>query len=164
MGRAFTPSRFKWLVVLLLVLTLGWKWVAISYRTVSDGPEEQVAAQKVGNFLTHQSFNVLGPQEVVFGLQLIDATAGACHMRVAVSASRGWHRDIIETLARPTDRKLVVFGGAIYAEQPLWRTVPNFLWFKLLNKVGFNLQPTPLITVLQGPNCDAQRLPWNEVG
>jgi hypothetical protein len=164
MGREFTPNRFKWLVVLLLVLTLGWKWVAISQRTLSDEPEEQVAAQRVSNFLAQQLFNVVGPREIVFGLQMIDATAGACHMRVAVSASRGWHRDLLGTLATPTDHKFVVFAGAVYPEQPMLRTVPNFLWFKLLNKLGFNLQPTPVITVLEGPNCDAQRLPWTEIG
>jgi hypothetical protein len=162
MGREFTPARFKWLVVLLLVLTLGWKWVASSRQSVPFEPE-QVAAQKVADFLAHRLFSVVGPKQIVFGMQLIDATAGPCHMRVAVSASRGWHRDLIGTLANPTDHKFVVFGGAIYLEQPMWRTVPDFLWFKLLNKLGFNFQPTPVITVLAGPNCDAERLPWSEL-
>jgi hypothetical protein len=162
MGREFTPIRFIWVVALLLVLTLGLKWVASSRESVSIEPE-QVAAQKVAEFLVRRLFNVVGPKQVVFGMQLIDATAGACHMRVAVSASRGWHRDLIGTLASPTDQKFVVFGGAMYPEQPMWRTVPDFLWFKLLNKLGFNVQPTPVITVLAGPNCDAERLPWNEL-
>jgi hypothetical protein len=163
MGRASTPTRFKWLVVLLLVLTLGWKWVASSSQSTSLEPEDQVAAEKVAHFLNQNLFSVVGPRQVVFGLQLIDATAGACHMRVVVSASRGWHRDLIGTLTNPTDHKFVVFGGGIYAEQPMWRTVPDFLWFKLLNKLGFNVQPTPVITVLAGPNCDAERLRWSEV-
>jgi len=162
MGREFTPIRFIWVVALLLVLTLGLKWVASSRESVSIEPE-QVAAQKVGEFLVRRLFNVVGPKQVVFGMQLIDATAGACRMRVAVSASRGWHRDLIATLTNPSDHKFVVFGGAIYPEQPMWRTVPDFLWFKLLNKLGFNVQPTPVITVLAGPNCDAERLPWNEL-
>jgi hypothetical protein len=164
MGREFTPTRFKWLLALLLVLTLGWKWVASSSQSASIEPEDKVAAQKIADFLARDLFNVVGPKEVVFGMQLIDATAGACHMRVVVSASRGWHRDLIGTLTSPTDHKFVVFGGAIYPEQPMWRTVPNFLWFKLLNKLGFNVQPTPVITVLEGPDCDAQRLRWSEVG
>jgi len=57
----------------------------------------------------------------------------------------------------------VVFGGVIYPEQPMWRTVPDFLWSKLLSKLGFNVHSTPVITVLEGPNCNAERLPWNEV-
>lgn len=163
MGREFTPTRFKWLVVLLLVLTLGLKWVASSSQSASIEPEDQVAAQKIADFLERDLFHVVGPKEVVFGMQLIDAAAGACHMRIAVSASRGWHRDLIETLTTPTDHKFVVFGGAIYPEQPMWRTVPDFLWFKLLSKLGFNFQPTPMITVLAGPNCDAERLPWRDL-
>jgi hypothetical protein len=163
MGRAFTPTRFTWLVVLLLVLTLGWKWVASSSQPASVEPEEQVAAQKVAQFLVRNFFNVVGPKQVVFGMQLMDATAGACHMRVAVSASRGWHRDLIGTLANPTDHKFVVFGGAIYPEQPMWRTVPDFLWFKLLSKLGFAVQPTPVITVLEGPNCAAGQLSWDKL-
>jgi hypothetical protein len=163
MGREFTPTRFTWLVVLLLVLTLGWKWVASSRQSVPIEPE-LVAAQKVADFLARRLFSVVGPKQVVFGMQLIDATAGPCRMRVAVSASRGWHRDLIGTLVKPTDHQFVVFGGTIYPEQPMWRTVPDFLWFKLVNKLGFALQPTPVITVLEGPNCDAERLPWNELG
>ena len=164
MGREFTPTRFMWVVVLLLILTLGWKWVASSSQSASIVPEEQVAAQKVAQFLGRNLFNVVGPKEIVYGMQLMDATTGACHMRVAVSASRGWHRDLIAGLANPTDHKFVVFGGTIYQEQPMWRTVPNFLWSKLLNKLGFAIQPTPVITVLEGQNCDAARLPWSELG
>jgi hypothetical protein len=163
MGRKFTTSRFKWLVALLLILTLGWKWVATSGEPASIEPPEQIAARHVAEFLVRHLFNVAGPREIVFGMQLMDATAGACHMRVAVSASRGWHRDLIGTLTNPTDHKFVVFGGAIYPEQPMWRTVPDFLWFKLFNKLGFKFQPTSVITVLAGPNCDAERLPWNEI-
>jgi hypothetical protein len=160
---SFSPA-LKWLVALLLILTLGWKWVASSRLSGSAEPEDQIAGQKVAGFLTRNYFNVVGPREVVFGMQLIDATAGACHMRVAISASRGWHRDLIGKLARPADRTFVVFGGVIYPEQPMWRTVPDFLWSKLLTKLGFDVHPTPVITVLAGPDCNAERLPWNEVG
>ena len=155
---------FKWSVALLLVLTLGWKWVASSHQSISTEPEEQVAAQKVAGFLVRNYFNIVaGPEEVVFGMQLIDATAGACRMHVAISASRGWHRDLIDRLASKTDHTFVVFEGAIYPRQPMWLTVPNFLWFKLLSKLGFDAHPAPVITVLAGPNCDAEQLPWSQI-
>jgi hypothetical protein len=162
-GVSCSPT-LKWLIALLLILTLGWKWVVSSRLSISTEPEEQIAGQKVAGFLARNYFNVIGPQEVVFGMQLIEASAGACQMRVAISASRGWHRDLIGKLARQANRVFVVFGGAIYPEQPMWRTVPDFLWSKLLSKLGFDLHPTPVITVLAGPGCDAERLPWTELG
>jgi hypothetical protein len=154
----------KWSVALLLVLTLGLKWVANADLSASTEPEEQVTARKVAGFLVRNYFNVVaGPKEVVFGMQLIEVTAGACRMRVVISASRGWHRDLIDTLISKTDHTFVVFGGAIYPQQPMWLTVPDFLWLKLLSKLGFDAHPTPVITVLAGPNCDAERLPWKEL-
>ena len=122
----FTTNRFtKWLVALLLVLTLGLKWVVNADLSASTEPEEQVAAGKVAGFLVRNYFNIVaGPDEVVFGMQLIEATAGACGMRVVISASRGWHRDLIDTLISKTDHTFVVFGGAIYPQQPMWLTGP----------------------------------------
>jgi hypothetical protein len=159
-----SSRTFKWSVALLLVLTLGLKWVVNADLSASTEPEEQVAAGKVAGFLVRNYFNIVaGPEEVVFGMQLINATAGACRMRVVISASRGWHRDLIDTLTSKTDHTFVVFRGAIYPQQPMWRTVPDFLWFKLLNKLGLNFRPNPVITVLAGPNCDAERLPWKEL-
>jgi hypothetical protein len=146
-----------------LILTLGWKWVVSSRLSISTEPEEQIAGQNVAGFLARNYFNVVGPQEVVFGMQLMEATAGACHMRIAISASRGWHRDLIGKLARPGDRMFVVFDGVIYPEQPMWRTVPDFLWSRLLTALGFDVHASPVITVMAGPNCEAERLPWNEL-
>src|SRR5262249_17297312 len=153
----------KWLVALLLILTLGWKWVASSRLGASTEPEEQIAAHKVAVLLTRNHFNVAAPREVVFGMQMIDAAAGACHMRVAISAARGFHRDLIAKSTKPTERAFVVFGGVIYQEQPMWRTVPDFLWSRFLSKLGFNVHSTPVIAVLEEPNGGAERLPWNEV-
>jgi hypothetical protein len=155
---------FKWLIALLLILTLSWKWVVSSRLAVSTEPEDQIAGQSVAEFLVRNYFSVAGPEEVVFGMQLIHATAGACRMRVAVSSARGWHRDLIRKLIQPTDRTFVVFGGTIYQAQPMWRTVPDFLWSKLGSKLGFNAHSTPVITVLAGPGCDAERIPWSELG
>jgi len=151
------------LVALLLILTLGWKWVASSRLSASTEPEDKIAGEKVAGFLARNYFIVGGPQEVVFEMYMIDAAAGTCHMRVVISSSRGFHRDLIAKFIKPTERAFVVFGGVIYPEQPMWRTVPDFLWSKLLSKLGFNVHSTPVITVLEAPNCNAERLPWNEV-
>jgi hypothetical protein len=63
--------------------------------TASSEPEEQIAALRVAEFLERNYLHVLQNEKVVFGMQLIEATAGACRLRVVVPASRGWHRDLI---------------------------------------------------------------------
>jgi len=85
-------------------------------------------------------------------------------MVVALSSSRGWHRDLIRTLTKPTDHTFVVFGGRVYPEQPMWRTVIDFLSSKFLVELGLRASVTPVITVIAGPGCDAERLPWGELG
>ena len=159
-GVSFSPA-LKWSLALLLLLTLGWKWAVISQGGPSE-PEEQVAVRKVSAFLARNHFSVIGAGEVMYGLQLIEATAGLCRMRLALSSSRGWHRDFIRDLSASADRSFVVFGGRIYSEQPMWRTVPDFLWSRLLSGLGFNVHATPVITVMAGPNCGAEQLPWSE--
>jgi len=155
----------KWGVAVLLVLTLGWKWAATVYGSAVDpNEEEQAAARRVAGFLVRNHLNVTGPREVVFGMQMIEANAGLCRMRVALTSSRGWHRDLIRNMTQAGESNFVVFGGRIYAEQPMWRTVPDFLWTKLVQKLGLNVHSTPVITVIAGPACDADRLPWKELG
>jgi hypothetical protein len=70
---------------------------------------------------------------------------------------------LIRNLSASADGTFVVFGGQIYPEQPMWRTVPDFLWSRLLSGLGFNVHATPVITVMAGRNCEAERLPWNEL-
>ena len=164
-GMRSSPT-LKWsILLLLLVLTLGWKWAVISYGGGSDPgePEEKVAAREVAAFLARNQFSVAGPQDVVFGMQLLEANAGLCRMRVAISASRGWHRDLIRKMTSSADRTFVVFRGEIYPEQPMWRTVPDFLWSRLLVGLGLSVHPSPVVTVIAEPNCEAESLPWSEI-
>jgi hypothetical protein len=165
--RMARSTSLKWsaLLALLLLLTLGWKWAVISYGGASDPgePEERVAARAVAAFLARNQFSVAGPQEYVFGMQLLQANAGLCRMRVAISASRGWHRDLIRNMTTSADRTFVVFQGSIYPEQPMWRTVPDFLWSRLVAGLGFSVRSSPVVTVLAAPNCEAESLPWSEV-
>jgi hypothetical protein len=161
---SFSPA-LKWSLALLLLLTLGWKWAVISHGSADSGePEEQVAVRNVAAFLTRNHFSVSGAREVVFGMQLVEASAGLCRMRLALSSPRGWHRDLIQKLSDSADRTFVVFGGRIYPEQPMWRTVPDFLWSKFVTALGFGVHASPVITVMAGPSCEAERLPWNELG
>jgi hypothetical protein len=161
-----SSRTLKWFVAVLLTLTLGWKWAVSSYGWALDPnePEEKVATRRVADFLSRNHLNVVGSREVTFGMQLIEATSGLCRVRVVLSSSRGWHRDLIRNMTQADESNFVVFGGRIYPEQPMWLTVPDFLWTKLLQKLGLNVYSTPVITVISGPACDADRLPWKEFG
>jgi hypothetical protein len=152
----------KWLVAPLLILTLGLKWAG-SGRSITRESEEQRADHEVSDFLVRNHFSVVGSRKIVFGMQLISAISPMCNIRVALTSSRGWHRDLIRELAAGSAQTFVVFGGRIYHQQPMWLTVPDFLWSRLLEGLGFHAQPAPVITVMAGANCDAERLPWAEL-
>jgi hypothetical protein len=155
----------KWFIVLLLPLTFGWRLAVNSYikSAQSNEPQERVIEEKVVRFLARNHFNVVGAEEVVFGLQLLRVTAGLCRMRVALSSSRGWHRDSVRNLIMPGDQAFIVFAGRIYQEQPMWLTVSDFLWSRFLFELGLSPSATPVINVIATPDCEAERLPWNEL-
>lgn len=158
-------SGFKWFVGLLLLITLGWKWVAISHGITpsTNVREERTAERRLTDFLVQNHFVIAGSREVVFGMQLLLVTGGPCQMKVVLSSSRGWHRDLIQNLKAGAVETFVVFGGRRYQEQPTWLTVPDFLWARLLSGIGFSNQPRPVITVIAGRGCEAARLPWQEL-
>ena len=40
----------------------------------------------------------------------------------------------------------------------MWLTVSDFLWARFLIGLGFKANFTPVLTVIEGENCDAERL------
>jgi hypothetical protein len=151
----FSPA-LKWLVLLLLPLSLGWKLAA--HPDYTDG-----LTGKVATFLTRYGFNVVVHKIEMPGLPYILATRGGCQMLVAKPSYRGSDSDMLRSGAPATARVFVVFGGKVYTEQPTWLTVPDYLWSKLLGELGFKPHPTSLIAVIAGKTCDAERLPWSEL-
>ena len=150
----------KWFVLLLLPLTLGWK---LAVRP-SDSGELKDAQHKMAEFLVRQHFTVAVSDKMEEGRPAIRATAGACRMLVAKSPAMGWDRDMIRRHATVADEVFVVFAGKIYAEQPTWLTVSDFLWTRLRRELGVNVQPTPVLVVIATTSCAAARLPWNQLG
>ena len=154
----------KWLFGLLLVISLGSKWALAVYAPpVLNEQEEKAADDAVVRFLIRNQFTDVRSRKATFGMQVVEATAGLCQLRVVLSASRGWHRDLIQNMTKPGERTFVVFRGEIYAEQPMLLTITDFLWYKLLTKLGVGAHPAPVMTVMAEPNCGADRLAWNEV-
>jgi len=160
----FSPA-LRWFVALLLALMLGLKWAGSNVAPSLTGQSEgQLGERSVSEFLVRNHFRIIESREVVFGMQLLVADAPFCQLKIALGSSRGWHRDIIQNLVAGSANTFVVFGGQIYREQPMWLTVSDFLWARFLIGLGFKANFTPVITVIEGANCNAEGLPWKELG
>jgi hypothetical protein len=152
----------KWFLILALPLTLGSKLIV---RPDRSAPSETDVLQTVAKFLVRQHFAVtLSDPPPGEGQPMIRATAGACRVLVANSNPIAWDRDVIRRNATVADRVFVVFRGRTYEEQPTWLTVPYFLWSRLQRELGLGSQAAPLLAVIAAAGCNADRLPWSEIG
>ena len=152
---SYSPA-FKWFLILLVPITLAWK------LTVPGRVPIESATTKAVEMLVRQHFNVAlvkgAPWEPA-----LRATSGACRILVTNASPIAWERTFTSNHATSDDDVFVVFGGRIYSQHPTWLTVTNFLWFRLRHELGFNVQPTPILTVVANKNCQAERLPWKEL-
>jgi hypothetical protein len=157
-----SSSALKWFILLLLPLTLAWKLAARQ----GDSSElyERDVQRKVAEFLVRQHFTVAASDKIEEGQPTIRASAGLCQLLVTKSPAMGWDRDLVRRYTTPGDRVFVVFDGRVYAEQPTWLTVSDFLWARLRRELGLKAQATPVLAVIASANCDAERLPWHELG
>jgi hypothetical protein len=154
----------KWAIALLLPLTLAWK-VAVRPADQAELVQREKATQRrIADFLVRQHFVVNIAANAEEGKLSIRANAGACRLLVAKSPALGWDRDLIRQHAAAGDRVFVVFRGQVYGEQPTFLTVFDFLWARLRRELGFDVDPAPVLAVVAGSICDAERLPWNELG
>jgi len=151
----------KWVLVLALPLTLGSKLLA---RPDLSAPSEKDVQHRVAEFLVRQHFTVALLNQSGEGQPMLRAGAGACRMLVANSDPMAWNSDAIRRNATDADRTFVVFRGKTYKDQPTWLTVPYFLWMRLQRELGLPARPAPLLAVIARPSCEAERVPWGELG
>ena len=151
----------KWFLILALPLTLGSKLIV---RPDQSAPSEKDVQQRVAKFLGQQRFTVALSDQLGEGKVMIQAGAGACRILVANSSPIAWDSDAIRRNATAADRVFVVFRGRTYEDQPTWLTVPYFLWSRAQRELGLPAHTAPLLAVIASPNCDAERLPWGELG
>ena len=71
-------------------------------------------------------------------------------------------RKIAEFLVR--QHFIVVFGGRIYSEQPTLLTVADVFWARFRRQLGLRAEATPVLVVIATKGCEAERLPWSELG
>ena len=151
--------------LILLVLTLGWK-VAISHGVFNELETKKTDDQrKIAEFLVRQHFTTAVSEKTTTDLLVIRATAGACRMLVIESSYDGSDRDrIMRRYVSGTDTVFVVFGGRIYAEQPTLLTVSDFFWARFQRQLGLRAEAAPVLVVIATKSCEAERLPWSELG
>jgi hypothetical protein len=153
---------FKLFLLVLLPLTLGWK---LAVRPNDPGELKDKDAQlKVANFLTRQHFSVTVSDKVEEGQPTVRGSTPGCRLVVVKSPPFGWDRELIRRQAAPGDEVFVVFAGRVYAEQPTWLTVSDFLWARFRRELGLKAEAAPVFGVIAAKSCAAERLPWRELG
>ena len=151
----------KWFLVLALPLTLGSKLIV---RPDLSAPSEKDVQQRVAKFLSEQRFTVALSDQRGEGQVMLRAGAGPCRILVANSSPIAWDSAAIRRNATAGDRVFVVFRGRTYEDRPTWLTVPYFLWSRVQRELGLRANAAPSLAVIASPNCDAERLPWAELG
>jgi hypothetical protein len=154
-------SALKWMIIPGLLLTLGLKLVVRPDRSTPSLGDVQ---QNVARFLARHYFAVALSSQPTAGQVMIRAGAGACRILVANSNPVGWDLDAFRRNATDADQVFVVFRGKTYKDQPTWLTVPVFLWSRLQRELGLQAQAAPLLAIIATPTCDAEHLPWEELG
>jgi hypothetical protein len=158
-----SSPALKWFILLLLLpLSFSWK---LAVRPGDAGAMNDNDVQfKVAEFLVRQRFTVAISEKVEEGQPMLRATASACRLLIAKSAAMGSDRDMISRFVAPGDHVFVVFRGKVSQDQPTWLTVFDFLWSRLQRELGIKAQASPVLAVIATTSCDAERLPWAELG
>ena len=145
---------FKGCIAVAILLAVGWKVAAQieihNYRT-----------DDLVTFFEHNHFKVA--TDVVSGVPIIRATTASCYVQVARLSPDGSNRDLVQHLIAGQDRSFVVFGGAVYANQPVFWTVLSYLRSRFLRELGFAQRAPTVIGVAATSSCNAEQLPWHEL-
>jgi hypothetical protein len=94
---------------------------------------------------------------------MLRASSGVCHLLVIKSPAMGWDQDLVRRHASAADQVFVVFRGSVYAEQPTWLTMVDFLWARFRRELGLSAQASPVLAVVAAKSCHAERFPWEEL-
>ncbi len=149
---SFSPA-LKWLIAILLPLTLAWKLTVKADR--NDHLEEDVIA-----FLTRQGFQTVAAEDTNFrGILAVNNT---CRMRVMIASSDGSDRDQTRSLVAADESLIFVHQGKVYQEQPILLTVSAEKWARALRKMGLTDRNEFILAVVAQRQCDADRIPWDQ--
>ena len=156
---SFSPA-LKLFLAVFLPLTLVWKLTVKADN--SDHREDDVIA-----FLARQGFHAAATDDITFrgiwvvrGIRAVNST---CSMRIMMPSYYGADRDIMRDLVSAGDDLIYVHHGKVYQEQPILLTVSAELWARALRKMGLTDGHMPVLAVVAQRQCDAGRLPWDEL-
>jgi hypothetical protein len=145
----------RWLLVLLLPLTLAWK-------LVSRPADPNKIRNDIVVFLERHDFNTLDSRKPLVDIQIIEARSVACRLLVGNISPYGVHTDIVQQLGTAADRRFFVFRGIVYQQQPVVLTAVNHLGFRFLHDLGLVSAIPPVLALVS--SCDAAaHLPWGEL-
>jgi hypothetical protein len=148
---SFSPI-LKWLIAIFLPLTLAWK---LSVKANgNDHLEEDIVA-----FLTSQGFKAAKDTNS----RMILALNGSCRMHVMVAFNNGADRDTMRSLVRADENLIFVQQGKVYHEQPILLAVSTELWVRVLRKMGLTDRREFVLAIVAQRQCDADRLPWDQL-
>lgn len=150
------PAAFRAAIAAVLVLAIGWK-IAIPHDIRGSMKQDLV------DFLERNHFEVVATDEMMNDTLVIRATAASCRLQLAKLAPDGSNATLIRHLAAGAERSFVVFRGAVYAQQPVFRTVLDYAWSRILRELGLVSYIPPVISVAQNAACNAERLQWGEL-
>ena len=153
---------FRLVVGILIPLTIGWKIVVPSHV------ESEMNGTLI-SFLTRNKFEIIAHDDLVDDdiltteVPLIQARRRQCDIWIARLNSDGTNRQLIASHFSSVQLQFVVYQGAIYKEQPVYRTSTAFVLSRVLGQVGLIMKPAPSIVVYPSAYCDAENLPWAEL-
>jgi hypothetical protein len=152
---SFSPA-LKWLIALLLPLTLGWK-LTVHPDDLSELNDSLV------EFFEHHHFDVLMTEDSMGQSPVVQATAGECRLLVGKISPDGDNWQLPRRFAAPTDHIFVVFRGQVYPAQPTSLTAFSDLWSRFLRESGIVRHQSSVIAVVASTTCEAEQLPWHEL-
>jgi len=147
---------YKWLIGLLIVLTIGWK------ATITPDLPDDVDQMMI-SFLSKNGFNETQNYRTSNRDGLIQATTKSCRLLLAKLAHDGSNKDVILAQFAEADRIFVVFQGNVYQDQPTAMTVASYVTSRFLRELGFKRHITPVFAVGENSSCDAEHLPWRDL-
>jgi hypothetical protein len=155
---SFSPG-LKWLIAVILPLTLAWKLTVAA--DTNDHLEHDIIV-----FLTRQGFHAVATEDMStedVNLPGIQAVSGACQIRVMRVSYDGANRDMVRNLVAANDRLIFIHRGKAYREQPVLLTVLDQIWTRSLRKMGLADHDPPVLAVVAPAQCDAEKLPWEQL-
>ena len=152
-----SSPAFKWLVIVLVPLTLGWKLLG-EERTSSEAKVDII------EFLSRHGLKVTKRTwgDVSF-IDATTATTSACRMILFEVSPDGWTRDIARQIFGATQHQFFIFRGSTYTKLPTWLTISDHLWSRSLRMLGFARRDAPVIAVSATGPCGPEQLPWDEL-